>query len=85
MELMGKLLRLVVQTRPNIAFLVMRLSQKSSKPKVADLHAANLVLKRAQRDDLYLTYVHIPLSKLWLLSYSDAAWASLENGKTGRG
>ena len=32
---------------------------------------------------MYLNYVHIPLSKLWLLAYSDAAWANLENGKTG--
>ena len=33
------------------------------------------MLKRAQRDDVYLKYVHVPLSKLWLL----------ENGKTGGG
>jgi hypothetical protein len=30
-----------------------------------------------------LKYVHVPLSKLWLLAYSDAAWANLETGKTG--
>ena len=63
----------------------MRLAQKSSKPSVADLHQANSVLKRAKRDDVYLKYVHVPLSKLWLLAYSDAAWANLENGKTGGG
>ena len=52
---------------------------------MADLHQANYVLKRAKRDDVYLKYVHVPLSKLWLLACSDAAWANLENGKTGGG
>ena len=85
MELVGKLLWLTGQTRADIAFLVMRLAQKSSKPTVADLHQANAVLKRAKRDDIYLKYVHVPLSDLWLLAYSDAAWAKLENGKTGVG
>ena len=85
MELVGKLLWLTSQTRPDIAFLVMRLAQKSSKPTIADLHNANMVLKRAQRDDVYLRYVHVPMPKLWLVSYSDAAWANLENGKTGGG
>jgi hypothetical protein len=85
MALVGKLLWLAGQTRPDLSFLVMRLAQKSSKPSVSDLHQANSVLKRAKRDDVYLKYVHVPLSKLWLLAYSDAAWANLENGKTGGG
>ena len=71
MELVGKLLWLAGQTRPDISFLVMCLAQKCSKPSLADLHQANSVLKRAQRDDVYLKYVHVPLSKLWLLAYSD--------------
>ena len=54
MELVGKLLWLTGQRRPDISFLVMCLAQKCSKPWVADLHQANSVLKRAQRDDVYL-------------------------------
>ena len=85
MELVGKLLWAASQTRPDIAFLVMRLSQHTKCPTLADLHKANSVLKRAQRDKVVFRYEPIKLSDMQLVAYSDAAWANLDSGKTGGG
>ena len=85
MTLVGELLWLTGQSRPDLAFLVMQLSQQTSKPTVSDLFKANFVLKRAKRDKVVFKYRYLDMAEVELLAYSDAAWANLRNGKTGGG
>ena len=85
MKLVGELLWVASQTRPDIAFLVMRLSQHTKAPTVEDLFQANFVLCRVKRDTVVFKYKPVDLNTCFLLSYSDAAWANLDSGKTGGG
>ena len=85
--LLGKLLWLSSQTRPDLNFYTMEMSTFAKKPKVKDLLALNKVVKKIDYGSQRMCFraMHLEKDQLQLVFYSDASLGNLSNGGTGRG
>ena len=80
-SLIGKLLWVSGQTRPDIAFEVCQLSVNFNKATVEDLKKANKCVKKLQLQKVVLRFPNLgDLSKLRLLSYTDSSFNNLGEG-----
>ena len=75
-EIVGSLIYLMICTRPDISWVVSKLSQKLSCAKIEDLITAKHVLRYLKGTMGYELYFRKSDSELRLIAYSDADWAS---------
>ena len=81
-EIIGSLLYLALGTRPDIAWVVSKLSQCLDDPKGEDFVTAKHVLRYLKGTISYkLTYRKSIEEPLSLLAYSDSDWANSEDGR----
>ena len=74
--------RVLVQTRPDIAFAACQLSNNLKDPNVADIIQHNKIVKKLKdEDDIPLIFKSIPNFEdgVKLLTYSDASFGNLSN------
>ena len=80
-SLIGKLLWVSGQTRPDIAFEVCQLSVNFNKATVEDLKKANKCVKKLQLKKVALRFPNLgDMSKIKLMSYTDASFNNLGEG-----
>ncbi len=76
-EVVGSLIYLMTCTRPDISWVVSKLSQKLSCPRMGDLVTAKHVLRYLKGTIEYELCFRKGNNELNLVAYSDADWASL--------
>ena len=81
-SLIGKVLWLSTQTRPDIAYDVCQLSNHLSDPNVADILTLNKMVKKLRSEhEIQMVYNPINLSSMKLIVFSDSAYGNLpKNG-----
>ena len=75
-EIVGSLIYIMTCTRPDLSWIVSKLSQTLSNPKEGDLVAAKHVLRYLKGSINYGICFTKPNAELQVLAYSDSDWAS---------
>ncbi len=75
-EIVGSLLYIMTCTRPDLSWIVSKLSQTLSNPKEGDLVAAKHVLRYLKESINYAICFTKSNAELQVLAYSDSDWAS---------
>ena len=82
-RLSGQMLWVTSQTRPDLSFETCRMSNIGKDPKVNILNVANKALSKLKRDEVKLQFPSLgDYRKLSVIVYSDATYASLEDGSS---
>lgn len=85
-EIVGSLIYLAMCTRPDIAWVVSRLSQHLAAPRAEDLVTARHVLRYLKGTiDYKLTYRKPTSGSLTLSAYSDSDWGNSEDRRSTTG
>ena len=74
-EIVGSLIYLVTCTRPDIAYVVSILAQRMSKPNMAHLKLAKLVL-RYLKGTKFHGLIYRKCTPIDIIGYTDASWAN---------
>ena len=82
--MVGQLAWATGMTRPDKAFETNMLAAKSNSPTTHDLVKADKVVQKIQRVHVTLKYPKLKPPLQWI-TYSDAAWANLDQGHTAGG
>ena len=81
--LVGKLIWLSTNTRPDIAFDVCQVSNYGKSPTVSDILLANKTVEKAKKNKLRLIFPDLGNPEFWEVKvYSDAAHANLKDEKS---
>ena len=81
-ECVGSLIYLTTASRPDISFVVNKLSQHMSKPTQADMNLAKSVLRYVKGTiDKGIVYTKVD-EALQLVIYSDSDWGSMDDRKS---
>jgi hypothetical protein len=76
-RIIGKIMHLMIYTRPNLAYAISKLSQYNSDPSAEHLAVAKHVLRYIRGTlDHGIKYSNDPNADLWPISYSDASFQS---------
>ena len=81
-EIIGSLIYVMTATRPDICFVVTKLSQSLSKPTIAHLNAAKSVLKYLKGTSGYKLSYHKQEEDLNLFGFCDSDWASSQDRRS---
>ena len=82
-RLSGQMLWVTSQTRPDLSFETCRMSNIGKDPIVNILNVANKALSKLKRDEVKLQFPSLgDYKKLSVIVYSDATYASLEDGSS---
>ena len=77
-SLIGKLLWLSTQTRPDISFEICQISNHLSDPNVQDMISVNKMVTKLRNDpEIRMVYKPIDLKTMKLVVYSDSAYGNL--------
>ena len=79
----GSLQWLVTNSRPDLSARVSLSASATSNPTYGDLQTANKLIRQAQRyKDIPLVIQHIPMDRLTMGTFTDAAWAVRPDGSS---
>ena len=81
-EMVGSLIYIMIGTRPDLSYVVTKLSQYMSQPNVAHFNAAKRVLKYLKGTADYSLKFHRSDDPILLLGFSDSDWGNSEDRKS---